>query len=179
MKTSRFILGLILITITLATYKVVTNPLAQEDIVGIISQSIGGVVGGLIWGLILWFPARLIIGIKNKAPDLRKFCLYTATIMIALFIAFEILSEKTESNSEREEFTTTFNNSCFSHQRQSEENKTLTNSQLQEYCSCLSISISKQITDKEIYGFYTNKTPSSSLQEKIQKSAAECSKEIL
>jgi len=50
-------------------------------------ESIGGAMGGLIWGLFIWGPIRLIRG-ADKAPEIRSFTLGAAAIFVAMYIVF-------------------------------------------------------------------------------------------
>lgn len=103
MNLSRFFLGLALLAIALLAFKLTTDPLAGSNIAAMLGEATGGVMGGLIWGLIIWAPIRLVRG-ANKAPDVRNFTLYTAAIMVALFIVFRFFVGTPLSNSERMSF---------------------------------------------------------------------------
>ena len=85
MSTSRFLVGLVLLTIALAYGDFVTNIDPSNNVVRSIFYGVGGVAGSLIWGVIIWAGFRFARG-KEAAPDIRKVSLYTAAILIALFI---------------------------------------------------------------------------------------------
>lgn len=178
MKLSRFFLGLALLVMALLAFKFTTDPLAGANITATLGEATGGVMGGLSWGLIIWAAIRLIRG-AGKAPEVRSFTLYTAAITVALFIVFRFFVGTPLSDSERIEFSSGFEKTCFSSQRKSDENASLTDSQLREYCSCISSSLSAEVTEKELKYVGVNKVIPASFQKKSQKISENCSQQLL
>ena len=80
-----------LLTIALAYGDFVTNIDPSKSVVSSIFYGVGGVAGGLIWGVIIWAGFRLARG-KEAAPDIRKVSLYTAEIFVMLFIILSMFS---------------------------------------------------------------------------------------
>ena len=71
----------------LAIFEFASDPTAASNIARTVGESMGGVAGGLILGLIIWAPFRLIRG-ADKAPDVRRFTLYTAAVLVTAFTVF-------------------------------------------------------------------------------------------
>ena len=90
MNLSRLFLSLALMALALLALKFAVDPLADKNIAATTGEAIGGVVGGLIWGLFIWVPIRLIRG-ADKAPDIRRVTLYAAAIFVAIFIVFPFI----------------------------------------------------------------------------------------
>jgi cell division protein FtsW (lipid II flippase) len=90
MNLSRFFLGLAFLILALLAFKFSTDPLTDKNIAATIGEGVGGVMGGLIWGLFIWCPIRLIRG-ADKAPDIRSFILYAAAIFVAIYIVFHFI----------------------------------------------------------------------------------------
>ena len=89
MSTSRFLVGLGLLVIAMAYGDFVTNTNPSNNVVMSIFYGFGSVAGSLLWGVIVWAGFRLARG-KGAAPDIRKVSLYTATILILLFIVLSM-----------------------------------------------------------------------------------------
>ena len=87
MELPRFFVGLGLLVLALVVFRFATDPLAGTNMTSTLAQAAGGVVGGLIWGLAIWTPIRLIRGSK-KAPEVRRFALYTTAVVVVAFIVF-------------------------------------------------------------------------------------------
>ncbi len=177
MNLSRFFLGLALLEIALLAFKFTTDPLAGSNLAATFAETIGSVTGGLLWGLIVWAPIRLIRG-SDKAPDIRSFTLYSAAIIVALFIIFRFFAGTPLDNSDRIEFASGFEKTCFSSQRKSEENASLNDSQLREYCSCISSSFSIELTEEQIKYVGVNKVIPASLEKKLQNISVNCSQQL-
>ena len=90
MNLSRFFLGLALLALAILAFKFSTGQLADKNTTATMGEVIGGVMGGLIWGLFIWGPIRLIRG-ADKAPDIRRVTLYAAAIFVAIFIVFPFI----------------------------------------------------------------------------------------
>jgi len=87
---SRFFLGLALLALALLAFKFAADPLADKYVATTIGEGIGGVMGGLTWGLFLWGPIRLIRG-ADKAPEIRSFTLYAAAIFVVMYIVLHFI----------------------------------------------------------------------------------------
>lgn len=87
MSVRQFLVGLLLLASALAVFKLATDPMAGTNMMSAVGEAVGGVAGGLILGLIVWIPFRFMRGAQN-APDIRRFTLYSAAILVVLFIVF-------------------------------------------------------------------------------------------
>ena len=178
MNLSRFFLGLALLAIAIMAFYFATDALFEKNIAATMGGAIGGVMGGLIWGFIIWGLIRIIRG-ADKAPDIRSFSLYTAAILVAIFIVFRFFVGTQLSEKERLVFSSGFEKTCFSSQRKLDENAGLNDSQLREYCSCVSSSLSAEVTEEEVKYVAVNEVFSASLQKKYQKIAERCGQKLL
>ena len=183
MKQTRFVLGLALLASAIVVFQLITEPFlatgqfTQYGFWWLLGSGIGGVAGALVWGIIVWLPLRIIRGAKN-APDPLKVSLYTAAIVVGAFIVFRLVVSPTMTERERHVFVSEAQKSCFSTQRSSAVNATLTDAQLREYCSCVALSLSELITKKEVRYLWANKSVSPSAQGKVNKVAEECRREL-
>lgn len=176
MNLSRFLLGLSLLTTSLVTYKFTTDPLANtnwEHVLFSVGESVGGVAGALIWGLIIWAPLRFFSG-ADKAPEVRSFTLYAAAILVAVVIAVRLFIGTPLGKSDRLTFVSGVEKTCFSRQRSHQENSAFNDTQLREYCSCFASSLSKEVSDEELKYLAAHEAFPSSLQNKSQQTSERC-----
>lgn len=183
MKRTRFVLGLALLASAIVVFQLIAEPFlatgqfTQYRFWSLLGSGIGGVAGGLVWGIIVWLPLRIIRGAKN-APDPLKFSLYTAAIVVGAFIVFRLVVSPTMTERERHAFVSGVLKTCFATQRSYAVNATLTDAQLREYCSCMALSLSELITKKEVRYTVVNKSLPPSAQGKANKAAEECRPEL-
>jgi len=173
-----FFAGIFLLVLAFGVFTFVTDPTAGTHLVFTLGEAVGSVMAGLILGLIVWAPFRIIHGVE-KAPDVRRFTLYTAAILVAVFIVFRYFVGTPLSKSARLAFASGFERTCFSTQRSLEENFTFNDSQLREYCSCVASSLSEKVTEEELKYLAAYKTFPGTLQEKSQQVGEQCSQELV
>ena len=86
--------------------------------------------------------------------------------MVSVFIVFRLVVSPTMTENEREVFIGGVQQTCFPRQRSDAVNDALTDTQLQEYCSCIALSMGKWITKKDIRYLEVNKSmPPSAAEE--------------
>jgi len=90
METVRFTIGLAILLLIALAFKFITEPFAPDDFIPSLIEALGILVAGVIWGLMVWLPIRLIKG-TDRAPDLQHFVFYTAAIFIAFLIAWHFI----------------------------------------------------------------------------------------
>ena len=114
---------------------------------------------------------------SNAAPDPRRYGLYGAAISVGAFIVYSLVLSPT-SGPERDAFAWGVKKTCFPSQRASAVNANFTDEQLREYCSCISITLSKRITKKEVRHLQVNKSMPASANAKAIEAAEECKRKI-
>ena len=85
----RFVIGLILLLLALLIMRFVTEPYAPGNVLLHVPEVVGVIVTGLVWGLIIWFPIRLVRGV-GRAPDMQTFIFYTAVVVSVLYFIFQV-----------------------------------------------------------------------------------------
>jgi hypothetical protein len=87
MNNIRFVIGLGILLISLLILKFAIEPFAPENLLLPLAGALGVIATGLVWGVILWLPIRLVRG-GGRAPDVQRFIFYTA---VAVSIAYLFL----------------------------------------------------------------------------------------
>lgn len=88
MKTIHFILGLLGIIVSLAflSYFAESKHLYEQDrIFSSLGSGVGGLLGALVWGSVVWFSIRVIRG-ANKAPEIKSFLFKFSAIFCVIYI---------------------------------------------------------------------------------------------
>ena len=182
---TRFLLGVGLLAAALIGINLGTEPLlAIKDVQPetkfwwLVGAAIGGVSGGLIVGLVLWFLLRIFLTVE-QAPDRLKFTLYTASILVGVYIFHELVISPPLTDEQRADFIAAFEGSCFQTQRSAAVNVEATDELLREYCGCAASSLTDQVTKKEMRYALQNNAMSPSAQTKVKKAAEECLRTFL
>ena len=84
----RFVIGLILLLLALLIMRFVTEPYAPGNVLLRIPDAVGVIVTGLVWGLIIWYPVRLVRG-AGRAPGMQQFVFNTVVVVSALYVIFQ------------------------------------------------------------------------------------------
>lgn len=87
-NNTHFVIGLILLLLILLIVRFVTEPFAPENVLLRVPEVVGVIVTGLVWGLVVWFPIRLVRGV-GRAPDMLTFVFYTAVVVSGLYVIFQ------------------------------------------------------------------------------------------
>ncbi len=96
MKTSHFVTSILILMVAffILHFFIIESAASINYKIGAIT---GSVIGSLFWGVILWVPARLVLG-KEKSPEIRKFVLITAFIFAILYITMTIFGITNANN---------------------------------------------------------------------------------
>jgi len=65
-------------------------PYGPGNILVPIGESIGLIIIGLIWGLLIYFPIRLFKGPDNS-PDFQSYIVYVAFAFAAVYMAYQFI----------------------------------------------------------------------------------------
>ena len=90
MNQIRFIVILAILLLVLLVLRFITQPFAPENILGPLGETLGTLLIGMIWGLIIYFPIRLFKG-PDEAPDMQNFIFYAAAIFSILFLLYRLI----------------------------------------------------------------------------------------
>ena len=91
MEQLRFTIGLVLFFLVLLIYKFITAPFSPANMLSPLVETLGILVVGLIWGVIIWLPVRLFKGV-DEAPDFQNFIFYAAVIFGFVFMVYSSIS---------------------------------------------------------------------------------------
>lgn len=84
MNNLRFIIGLSILLAILLILKFAIEPFAPKNSLLPIAEAMGVIATGLVWGVIIWFPIRMVRG-TGRAPGMQRFIFYTA---VAVSVAY-------------------------------------------------------------------------------------------
>jgi len=90
MNQIRFAIALAILLVILMIYRFIVQPYGPGNILVPIGESIGIIVIGLIWGVLIYFPIRLFKGPDNS-PDFQSFIVYVAFGFAALFAIYNFI----------------------------------------------------------------------------------------
>ena len=83
-----FVISLILLLLALLIINFFTEPYAPENVLLQVPKVLGVIVTGLVWGLIIWSPIRVVRG-AGRAPGIQRFIFYTAVVFSVLYFIFQ------------------------------------------------------------------------------------------
>lgn len=178
MSLRDFLIGLAVVAAAVAAMEFITNPFAGENIFFTLGGVAGKIGGGVVLGLIIWAPLRLIRG-SERAPDARKVVLYTTAILVMVIYAHRVWFGTPLYETDRSEFMVGVEKTCFPTQRAASENSALTDDRLRQYCSCVGSRLSTEVTEEEIKWAAANGSFPGSLQEKAQRVAQYCGEQLM
>jgi len=90
MNQIRFTVMLAILILVLLVLRFITQPFAPENMLIPLGETLGILLIGIIWGLIIYLPIRLFKG-PDHAPDFPNFIFYSATIFSILFILYSFI----------------------------------------------------------------------------------------
>jgi len=180
---SRFLLGLVLLTLAMWVLGYVTNPIPSAFKIpssGNIGLATGKAIGGAFWGLIVWGIIRLKVG-ADKAPDILKFTFNSAAIVAAigaLLMLLKLIPGVSENQIDRTSFSAGAEKTCLSSMREPFEAAGLDASKLNEFCSCYSTAVGEKVTTDEYEYLIANQAPSASYQKTISEVTEKCGQQM-
>jgi len=83
-----FVISLILLLLGLLIIRFVTEPYAPGNVLLQVPKTLGALGTGLVWGLIIWLPIRMVRG-GGRAPGMHRFIFYTAAVVSVLYVIFQ------------------------------------------------------------------------------------------
>ena len=83
-----FVISLILLLLALLIIRFVTEPYAPENVLLQVPKTLVILVTGLVWGLVIWLPIRLVKG-GGRAPGMHRFIFYVAAVTSVLYVVLQ------------------------------------------------------------------------------------------
>lgn len=150
---------------------------ASHDIFSLLGRTIGTTIGALIPGLLLYGGFRLFRTPEN-APSARRLALWGAL----LFLPLSMCRYAAPSQNSSEELSTIrkqIRRGCMSKLEQNAGNVSVSQKQMRTYCTCVSDSVSIQLTKREVNRVYEKGKLTESVRLKTKQASNDCQSSLL
>lgn len=90
MNQIRFTIALAILLLILMIYRFIMQPYGLGNILIPFGESVGLIIVGLIWGVLIYLPIRLFKGPDNS-PDFQSYIVYVAFAFAALYMIYKFI----------------------------------------------------------------------------------------